>query len=187
MNFITPAFFNPKNTSSDPEIRALFETFPEEFRSNTSFHEYIGTTWFGTSGTKDPSEETYLYSVDTREPERLYKAPISIWHTVNGDSFDFWCRIKYIRYRDMLRIIITDFAGIRVFDEKLNTIFSLPLSLEMIASNDVYGYHFDGESIMIWKISSMIEEPSTIPPGGWKDVYHDISRVRDVMTIMNPF
>ncbi len=185
MKYIDPNSCNPKNSSSDPEIRTLFESFPEEFRKNTIFHEYISTTWFGMSGTHNPSEESFFYSVDTKEPERLYKVPISIWF--DKDSFDFWCRIKFIRYRNMLRIIISDFSGIRVFDEKLNTIFSMPLSLEMIASNDVYGYHFDGESIMIWKISSMNEESSTPPPGGWEDKYHDISRVSDVMSIMNLF
>jgi hypothetical protein len=184
MNYITPDYFNPKNTSSDPKIRALFDTFPEEFRTNTTFHQYIGTKWFGMSGTDNPSQETFFYYVDTKEPGRLYKVPISIWY--NGDSDDFWCRIKYIRYRDMLRIIISDFSGIRLFDEKLNHIFTMELTLEMIESNDVYGYHFDGENILIWKVSSMVELSSS-PHGETKDKYHDISRVKDVTTIMNPF
>ncbi len=180
MNYITSDCFNPKKTSSDPKIRALFETFPEEFRTNTKFHEYIGTTWFCTSGTNNPSQETFFYALDTNEPDRLYKVPISIWF--NGNAFDFWYRIKFIRYRDMLRIIISDFSGVRLFDEKLNTIFSMPLTLEMISTNDVYGYHYDGENIMIWKMSTIL------PPTGVKqDEYHDISRVKDVMTIMNPF
>ncbi len=181
MNFLNPTSFNPRYHANDPELQALFDTFPAEFQESATFHEYIGDWWFAVSGTDNPSQKSYLLSLHAKEPAQVYKTPVAIWF--DGDSYDFWCRMKFISYRGLLRIIFSDYSGIYLFDEKLQAIFSMPTSPEMVASNDVFGYHFDGESIMIWKMSKM----NSLNGASRCDKYHDISRVSEVMSIMTPF
>lgn len=176
-NFIEAKWLS--NRRNDKDVCAIFSSFPEEFR-NTEYPEFIDNMWFTLSGTDNPSDESYFYSVDAKEPDRLYKTPVSIW--LNKDAFDYWSRINYIRKNNVLRVIISDYSGIRVFDEKLNIIFSLPISSEMIETNDVYGYHYDNVNILIWKMSDTFEDEY-----GNRADYNQFSQVSKITTIMSPF
>jgi hypothetical protein len=133
------------------------------------------------SGVDEPEDSSFFHSVNAKEPNQIYKIPISIWY--NEESLDHWSRVRFIRYRGLFRIIHTDFSGLLLLDEKLQVIFSMPRSPEMIAENSVYGFHFDGENIMIWKVP---EDEYTRHDRN-HDYYTDISWVSEVMTIMSPF
>ncbi len=160
--------------SSPQGIRDTFNSLSNEFKTMTVFHEYEENWWFSLEGVKTPNDVSYLCSTDSNDPSVIYRTSINIW--LNEESFDFWLRRSIVKVDGEIRIILSDYNGIRVLSEHLVTLLTIHRTAEMVEQNDVFGYHFENGAshLSVWKMS---EATGAVHSG--VDQYHDISRVRE--------
>lgn len=62
-----------------------------------------------------------LVAFDFKNPGQVYKTPVNIWHLINGNIHDYWCKYQ-IRPN---RIYITDYDGFRVCDSRQKLLYEL--------------------------------------------------------------
>jgi hypothetical protein len=73
----------------------------------------------------------------------MYKTPLFIWNL--DYLFDDWCEDDYFIFDGTIYYVITDFGGLRVYNQTLDTIFDLPITPEMRRYGEVYGFHVNME------------------------------------------
>lgn len=152
-----------------------FEYTPGVFRKQLHHDYHPQTRWCFTMNTKDRAfrEEKIkknttaeFYSINLDEPTVMYKAPVSIYNPRDEDlfGFDYWYNEDYVRIDDSIFYILSDYAGLRVYDTCLRIVFDLPVSRSMSRYADVYGFHFDYDSrrLISWIV---IDERSRKPKG----------------------
>jgi hypothetical protein len=149
--------------------------YPEAFKNAKIFEYHLESGWCFATDTKSvqfredyemgTSRDTYevaeFMSMNLRNPTIMYRTPIFIWNLDDAPvhpSSD-WCNDDYFIFDGMIYYVISDFAGLRVYNQTLDIIFELPITPEMKRYNDVYGFHVDmeGRRLVSWIVINQNE------------------------------
>ncbi len=138
------------------ERDSVFNTLHSEFRMNALWPEYIGDWWIRIASDYENQSAT-IYTIDARYPDTFYSKSIDIWHDIvindAGEVVkDTWFQQKIFSIDDMIRIVQTNFGGLFIMDERLNTILHVPRTPEMMEKNAVYGFAITESHIIYWMI-----------------------------------
>ncbi len=140
--------FNKSYYFVTPEQHAIYDTLHSEFRINARFPEYLDD-WSITVN----DETSKIYSVNSRNPDILYTTPVNI-----NNSYDYWFKQRMFSIAGVIRIIHTDYDGLRLMDTQLNTLFQIPRTAEMIEKCEVYGFDIDETHFTYWVITQHVQD-----------------------------
>jgi hypothetical protein len=131
-----------------PEQNAIYDTLHPEFRTYAKFPEYLDD-WSITVN----NETSMIYSVNSRNPDILYTAHVNI-----NNSCDYWFYQRFFSIDGIIRIIHSDYDGLRLMDAQLNTLFHIPRTAEMIVNYEVYGFDIDETHFTYWVITQYVQD-----------------------------
>ncbi len=131
-----------------PEQHAIYDILHQEFRINARFPEYLDD-WSITVN----DETSKIYSVNSRNPDILYTTQVNI-----NNSCDYWFKQRMFSIAGVIRIIHSDYDGLRLMDTQLNTLFQIPRTAEMIEKCEVYGFDIDETHFMYWVITQDVQD-----------------------------
>ncbi len=140
--------FNKSYYFVTPEQHAIYDTLHSEFRINARFPEYLDD-WSITVN----DETSKIYSVNSRNPDILYTTPVNI-----NNSYDYWFKQRMFSIAGVIRIIHSDYDGLRLMDTQLNILFQIPRTAEMIEKCEVYGFDIDETHFMYWVITQDVQD-----------------------------
>lgn len=140
--------FNKSYYFVTPEQHAIYDTLHPEFRINARFPEYLDD-WSITVN----DETSKIYSVNSRNPDILYTTPVNI-----NNSCDYWFKQRMFSIAGVIRIIHTDYDGLRLMDTQLNTLFQIPRTAKMIEKCEVYGFDIDETHFTYWVITRDVQD-----------------------------
>ncbi len=156
-------FLNAKRPLDD-SLAPGFSSTPGVFQKQ-HFHDYHPETrWCFAMNTKEEAfymekikknTTAELLSIHLDNPAVMYKAPVFIYSPLcEMFGYDYWFRNDYVRIDDSIFYIISDYAGLRVYDTCLRVVFDFPVTRSMARFGDVYGFHFDNDirRLISWKV-----------------------------------
>ncbi len=131
-----------------PDMVRDYETLHQEFTMNVEYPERIDDWWIAVD-----SRNFSIYSINVQNPDVFYKKTIDI---DKASGMDYWFIQKIFKIDGVIRIIQSDYGGIQLMDERLNTIFHVPRTQEMIEKNAVYGFYITTSQIIYWVIDDFV-------------------------------
>ncbi len=131
-----------------PEQHAIYDTLHQEFRTFAMFPDYLDD-WSITVNDKTSK----IYSVNSRNPDILYTTQVNI-----NNSCDYWFKHRIFSISGVIRIIHSDYDGLRLMDTQLNTLFQIPRTAEMIVKCEVYGFDISETYFTYWVITQFVKD-----------------------------
>lgn len=148
----------------------IYQQLPVPFNNFTGDNSYDGKWWFHIEDDDDDDapvngedevenkvensedevdhRKPMLMAICAEHPDHIYTTPIQIW---GSNPYDFFCRMRIDQIKQV--IVFIDYAGISVYNFKLEPIFQLPNTVEMNEINCIWGAELkDGNQLLVWKV-----------------------------------
>ena len=169
-----------------------FQRTPEEFKQAENFDYHPESGWFFAIDSKSDlfyygeyqdTDTAELLSFHFSNPDVVNRIPVFIYNMeCEMPGYDYWYVDDYALFDGMIFYIITDFEGLRVYNQTLDIVFDLRRTPEMKTLVHAFGFSVDAETRQL--VSWICKEKQLDPESGrMKYNYDNVSLVPETERI----